>query len=227
MLLFGLTSCKGQQAKTKETSTESLYFNEPKPEPIDKNLNLHEVYKNCIAFKIDKNIVVLNKRQSILRKGKEFEYFISNHSFEFKKQKIYILYDSTIKYSEIVNLLDLFLTLKIKNFEIVDTDLYLKPEEPLVVDLPKSVAKEIHYDSTDFIITILDNSINIDLLKRTQQLKNPNELDIFIQKNSKSIDPLKIYLKSKASLPYDRFKDVKNILKRHEFYKFKIIVEGD
>ena len=227
LLFFVWTSCKGQDVKIKETSTESLYLNEPKPEPIDKNLNLHEVYKNCIVFKIDKNIVVLNKRQYFLNKGKEFEDFISKHSFEFKKQKLYILYDSTIKYSEIINLLDIFLTLKIKKFEIIDIDSDLKPENPIVVVSPKIIERKIHNDSTDFIIKILDNSINLEFLKNTKQFKNLNELDIFIKRNIKSIDPSKIYIKSKADLPYDRFKDVKALLKKYEFYKLKIIVEDD
>jgi biopolymer transport protein ExbD len=226
--LFIWTSCNGQQGKTDQTSVENFKLTPPNPELIDKDLTLSEVYKNCVAFKLDKNVVVLNEQQNFLNKGKDFEDFILNHSEELKKRKIFILDDSSIKYSEIINLLDLFQTLKIEKFKIIDMDLYFKSPPPIIVDTPKSVSSKLDLnDSTNFIITIVDNSINIQLLKRTEHFKSPEELDKFIKTNINKIDISKIYLKSIASLPYGKFKNVIAILKKYEFYNFKIIVDED
>lgn len=222
--LFIWTSCNGQQRKTNETSVENFKLTPPNPELIDKDLTLSEVYKNYIAFKLDKNVVVLNEQQNFLNKGKDFEDFMLNHSKELKKRKLFILYDSSIKYSEIINLLDLFQTLKIENFKIIDMDLYFKSPPPFIVDSPKYISSKLNLnDSTNFVITIVDNSIDIQLLKRNEHFKSQEELDKFIKTNLNKIDISKIYLKSIASLPYDKFKNVIAILKKYEFYNFKII----
>ena len=225
---FVWTSCNGQQIKNDKTHIDSLNLTEPRPELVDENLRFDEVYKNCIAFKLDKNVIVLNEKQKFLSKGKEFEDYIHSHADELKKKTFFILYDSNIKYTEIIDLLDLFQKLKIEKYKILDMDLYFKSPPPIIVETPKSVStKSDLNDSTNFIITILDNSINVQLLKRNETLKNAADLDKFIYTNIKKIDISKIYLKSNASLPYDKFKGVKAVLKKYEFYKFRIITVGD
>ena len=107
-------------------------------------------------------------------------------------------------------------------------DLYFKSPPPIIAETPKSVStKSDLNDSTNFIITILDNSINVQLLKRNEALKNTDDLDKFIFTNIKRIDISKIYLKSNVSLSYDKFKGVKAVLKKYEFYKFRIVTVED
>lgn len=200
---------------------------QPKPEAIDENLTISKVYKNCIAFKLDKNVVILNEQQNFLNKGKDFENFIVNHSKDLKKRQIFVLSASNIKYSEIIDLLDLFQRLKVEKFKIIDMDLYFKTRPPIIEDAPKSVLNKVDKnDSTNFVITIIDNSINVQFLKVTGYFKAPEELDKFIQTNINKIDTSKIYLKSIASLPYNKFKNVVAILKKYKFDNFKIMVDG-
>ena len=225
---FVWTSCIGQHIKNDKPHIDSLNLMEPRPELVDENLKIEEVYKNCIAFKLDMNIVVLNQKQNFLNKGKDFEDFILNHANDLKKDTFFILYDSSIKYKEIIDLLDIFKTLKVKNYKILDMDLYFKSPPPIIVESPKSVSiKSDLNDSTNFIITISDNLITVQLLKKIETLKSTADLDKFIFKNIKKIDVSKIYLKSNASLPYEKFKGVKTVLKKYEFYKFRIVTEGD
>jgi biopolymer transport protein ExbD len=200
----------------------------PKPDSVDKNLELEDVYKNCIAFKSDKNIVVSNEKQNFLAKGKEFEDYITNHKDELKERTFYILYDSNIKYSEIVDLLDQFQKLKIVKYKILDMDLYFKSPPPVIVESPKVVPTKADLnDSSNFIITILDKTISVKLLNKDENLKNAQELDKFIFRNIKKIDVSKIFLKSYASLPYEKYKPVTTVLKKYKFYKFRMITDGD
>ena len=105
---FVWTSCNGQQIKNDKSHIDSLKLTEPRPELVDENLRFDEVFKNCIAFKLDKNVIVLNEKQNFLSKGKKFEDYIRSHTDELKKKTFFILYDSNIKYTVIIDLLNLF-----------------------------------------------------------------------------------------------------------------------
>ena len=125
-----------------------------------------------------------------------------------------------------MDVIDLLQKLKVENYKVIDLEIYYK-SPPKAGEVKISDANSNKIDTTDsanFIIEIFDNSIDVRFFNKTRKLKNPKKLDKFIHTNRKNIDTKKIFVKSFASLPYDKFKGVKIVLKKYEFYKFQIIV---
>jgi biopolymer transport protein ExbD len=229
LILFSFflwTSCKGQKVKSTNNTIDTLKLFDPKPELVDTILSSFEIYKNCIGLKPEKNDIVFNENQNILNKGKDFENFLESHQTELKRQKLYILFDSRTKYSEVMDVIDLLQKLKVENYKVIDLEIYYKsPPQAGEVKISDVNSNKIDTtDSANFIIEIFDNSIDVRFFNKTRKLRNPKELDKFIHTNRKNIDTKKIFVKSFASLPYDKFKGVKTVLKKYEFYKFQIIV---
>jgi biopolymer transport protein ExbD len=78
-------------------------------------------------------------------------------------------------------------------------------------------------DSTHFSITILDNSFDVKIRDKTVSLKSDKEVNDFIEMNKSLIDPNKISIFLKANIPFDRFKSILDVLKKHGYDKFQVL----
>lgn len=78
-------------------------------------------------------------------------------------------------------------------------------------------------DSTHFSITILDNSYDVKIRDKAVNLRNDKEVNNFIEMNKSLIDPNKISIYTKANTPFDRFKPILDVLKKHGYNKFQMI----
>lgn len=101
------------------------------------------------------------------------------------------------------------------------------PPSQVEVVTPKSVVTRVadDNDSTIFSITILEKSFDVKVRDKAAILKNEKELNEFIELNKSLIDPARIKLISDRNAPYERFKSVIEVMKKHEYYKFSMITK--
>lgn len=93
---------------------------------------------------------------------------------------------------------------------------------PAAVKITPVQSVESKPDSTFLIIKIYENKYAVSLFGDSITTSNVNTLDNFISKNISKINNQKIFVVGQADVPYDQFRKLKNILKKHEYYKFRI-----
>lgn len=219
------TSCSGQQTKVGQTQIDTAKLFDPRPDKMEVNFEPLDVYKNCIAIKKGFFVIVINQIQNRFDTESELANYIKSHSSEIKS-KFYVLYDSSINFKQIVTILDLLRNNKVDNYRVIDMDTFFKTPPPAIVQQPTSLSYKIdENDSTNFVITILEKSIQVKHLKTVANFANASGLDNFITEHKNEIDSTKIFVASTATTPYTSFKPVKEVLKKHRYFVFKIVVD--
>jgi hypothetical protein len=79
-------------------------------------------------------------------------------------------------------------------------------------------------DSSCFSIFIASDHYQARIQNKITKVKTKSELDEFIRTNKTLIDPKKVYVIGNADIKYERFKPVIELIKKYEFYGFKMIV---
>ena len=231
LLFFSIiiwTSCSGQKTKVEQSQIDTLKLFDPKPDKVEVNFMPLDVYKNCIALKTDFFVIVINGIQNRFDTESEVAAYIKTHSEEIIKRKFYVLYDSSINFKQIVWALDLLKNNKVDNYRVVNIDALFDTPPPAAVQPPTSVSNKIDAtDSTNFVITILEKGIQVKHLKMITNFRNALGLDRFITKHKAEIDSTKILVVSTGNLPYTSFKPVKEVLKKHKYFRFKIITKDE
>jgi len=219
-----LASCSGQQTKVEQSKIDTAKLFDPRPDKIEVNFVPFDVYKNCIAIKEGFFVIVINQIQNRFDTESELANYIKSHSDEIKN-KIYVLYDSSINFRQIVTVLDLLKNNKVDNYRVIDMDTFFKVPPPTTVQPPTSVSNTYNKDdSQNLVITISKNGYNVSHHNKSYDFIRTYNLDNYILVNKKQIDSSKIFVASDANLPYSRFKAVKDVLKKHKFFLFKIII---
>lgn len=220
------TSCSGQQTKVEHSQIDTVKLFDPRPDKIEVNFKPFDIYKNCIAIKEGFFVIVINQIQKRLDTESELANYIKSHSDEIQN-KIYILYDSSINFKQIVTVLDVLKNNKVDNYRVINLDTFFKVPPPAIVQTPTSVSTKMdENDSTNFIITILENGIRVKHLKTITNFTNASGLDNFITKHKTEIDSKKIFVASANTTLYPTFKPVKEVLKKHKYFTFKLIVDN-
>lgn len=220
------TSCSGQQNKVDQTHIDTVKLFDPRPDKIEVNFMPLDIYKNCIAIKQVFFVIVINEIQNRFDTESELAAYIKTHSDEISKRKIYVLFDSSISFKQIVLTIDLLKSNKLDNYRVIDMDNFFKAPPPAIVQPPTLVSNKMdENDSTNFIITILEKGIQVKHLKTITNFVNASGLDNFITKHKSEIDSKKIFVASLATTPYASFKPVKEVLKKHKYFVFKIIID--
>ena len=219
------TSCSGQQTQVEQTQIDTIKLFDPRPDKIEVNFMPLDIYKNCIAIKQGFFVIVIDQIQNRFDTESELANYIKSHSDEIKN-KIYILYDSSINFKQIVTVLDLLKNNKVDNYRVIDMDTFFNVPPPAIVQPPTSVSTKMdENDSTNFIITILEKGIQVKHLKTITNFVTASGLDNFITKHKTEIDSTKIFVASTATTPYTSFKPIKEVLKKHKYFVFKIVVD--
>ena len=195
---------------------------DPKPDTTNDGYDEKKIFRNTIAITDYNNVVVFNETQTFLTKGKEFDNFIKVNSSELKKHKLYIVHYEEIKIAEIFTVIELLKKEGIDNYKVIKLETF-PLAEPLAVAEPSITKTETNlYSAENFVIEMFKDSIKLHLLGKATNIKSKIELDSFISRNKKVIDKLNIYMRGKSDLVYDRFKLVKSVLKKYEYFKFQI-----
>ncbi len=103
-----------------------------------------------------------------------------------------------------------------------------KLPEAVIVKAPTSVSKKITpNDSTCLKIKIGTQSFNISLLNSSLSTNDINNIDKFISANENKIDKNKIVVIGQSAVTFHRFKALKEVLKKHELYRFTLVTEPE
>ena len=220
------TSCSGQQTNVEQTQIDTTKLFDPRPDKIEVNFMPLDIYKNCIAIKKGFFVVVINEIQNRFDTEIELSNYIKTHTDEINKKKIYVLYDSSISFKQIVSTLGLLKNNKLDNYRVIDMNTFFNSPPPTIVQAPTLVSNKMDKnDSTNFIITILEKGIRVNHLKTITNFVNASGLDNFITKHKNEIDSTKIFVASTATTPYTSFRPVKEVLKKHKYFVFKIVID--
>ena len=219
------TACSGQQTNVDQTPIDTVKLFDPRPDKIAVNFMPFDIYKNCIAIKQGFFVTAIDQIQHRWDTESELANYINAHSGEIKN-KMYVLYDSTIKFKQIVTVLDLLKKNKVDNYRVVDMNSFFNVPPPVIVQPPTAVSTTMdENDSTNFIITIFEKGIQVKHLNTTNNFANASGLDRFITKHKPEIDSTKIFVAAATTTAYRSFKPVKEVLKKHKYFIFKIVAD--
>jgi biopolymer transport protein ExbD len=100
-----------------------------------------------------------------------------------------------------------------------------RPQEPVVIETPKSVSTPIVIDSSYFRIKVYKDRFELELFKKMETIKTLTGVDRYIKANKSRIDSNKIILMGNTNLNYQEIKPVFEVLKKNGYHKFKMVTE--
>jgi biopolymer transport protein ExbD len=215
---------QGQFVKAKAIIDTVRLFD---PFPSNENTPDYGMFKNAIAiFYANGYDVRCNSTPVKLKKLSEVSEYIAKKAATIKKKKFYILIDSNTRFEKTVSIIDILKKNRIDNYKVINHQQYFSsPETPEVLTPTVTSTPARGSDSTVFSITLLPDGIEVKVREKSAVLKDANELDEFIINNKSSIDTNKITIIGDRDLPYDKFKPVIEVFKKHGFYKFSMITK--
>lgn len=103
-----------------------------------------------------------------------------------------------------------------------------KLPEAVIVKAPTSVSKKITPNDSAYLkIKIGTQNFNISLLNSSLSTNDINNIDKFISANENKIDKNKIVVIGQSAVTFHRFKALKEVLKKHELYRFTLVTEPE
>ena len=103
----------------------------------------------------------------------------------------------------------------------------VKPPDVIKVDTPRSVSVKIDPNDSTYLRICLDSiNFKISLLNDSLLTDEIRNIDNFISVNKERINRDKIMVAGQPNVNYARFKDLYEILKKYELYRFKLVVEN-
>lgn len=221
-LLLLVTVCSGQETKEQDSKIGALSLVEPKSEPPSPEDTL--MFKNSIILFRPDYTVIYEDSVNTFPDQVSLSAHLLKTSGLLKRRKFYVLFDSSTKPDKIILVLELLQRHRIGNFKLINYQEYFKPPQPITYQTPtetRTISKP--YDSSYFSIKILDDSLELSLLNKKHTIKSFSEVDQYITINKSLINPSKIVLFANANASYEKFKPVIDILRKHEYYRFKMI----
>lgn len=220
--LLYATVCSGQQNKEQGMLRDTLKLLDPKHE--SHSAEDIQMFKNCLVLFHPNYTVVHNDTEHLFLRLDSLAQFLKVNADSIKKNKFYLITDSTTSYSKIISAIDVLMDIKIDDYKIVNYQEYFAPPEPVTIQKPASTTQTINEtDSSQFTITILKNALEVKLFNQVTRLKNTKELDDFITNNKENINSNNILIIASSDLLYEKFMPVIEVLKRHEYYKFNLL----
>jgi len=194
----------------------------PKSEP--EFAEDRQMLKNCIVLFYPNYTVMHNETENTFIDLNDLSTHLHKNASLLTQRKFYVIIDSNTKFEKIVSVLNLLQKNKIDNYKVINYQEYFKPPEPVTYEAPtETVPVTKAFDSSYLSVIILEDSIELLLFDKKQIGKCHMEVDKFITDNKVLIDSNKIVIRADAKIPYKKLKLVLDVLKKHEYYKFKMI----
>jgi biopolymer transport protein ExbD len=216
------TSCSDRGTKGQVAHIDTLQLPDPKP----KSPSAEEVqmFENCLVLFYPNYVVISSNMEYSFGHLDSLKSFLIANANTIGKNKFYLISDSNTKFSKIVSAIDILLTTKINNYEVINYQEFFGPPTTVTEQPPTSNAlPNIENDSTYLIITILPNILEVKLFNQVTELKNATELNKFIINHKAGINSNKVLIVSSSDLPYSRFEPVYEVLKKHKYYEYNLM----
>jgi biopolymer transport protein ExbD len=220
-LLFSI-GCFGQQTKEQSSKAGKLKLVEPKPGPPSPEDTL--MFKNSIVLFRQHYTVIYDNTENTFTGLKALSSYLLKASPLLRQRKLYVLIGNNTKPEKIVSVLDLLQKHKVGNYKVVNAQEYFTPPTSNEYQAPaETISAPNAYDSSYFSIEISKDSFKLTLPGKDQTFNTSAEVDSFISANKMHIDPNKIVLFAAPHVPYEKFKPILDVLRKHEYYKFKLV----
>ena len=221
-LIICLYSCNGQNSEYKigrVTDTAKLF----NPFGINDGIEKIVSEKNAILFQPGYYQIALNEKQYNISDKNKLQKFISDSVSSLKRKKFFIIIDSSKSFNEIVEVIELIKKSKIENYQVFNLQSKNIIPKAIVVESPQFSSVRIKHDSTYLDIFIKAKEYEIKMGKDSLITKNISEIDKFISSRRERIKEDKILIKSDSDVGIDKFRIFKNLLKKNNIYRFRIV----
>jgi biopolymer transport protein ExbD len=223
LILFSI-GCSGQQTKEKSSKIDTLKLFDPKPEPNSGEDAL--MFKNCIVLFYPGFTIIHEGTEYTIEDFNALSGYLQKNAAILRQRKFYIIIDSSTRYEKTLSVLDLLQEHKIDNYRVINYKKYFKPPESIAIQAPTVMTQTVpDNDSTVLSVEVLNSGFHITLLNKEQKAKDGEEVDRFICANKLLIDSNKIKIVSDASVPYEKFKTIVDVLRKHGYYKYKLVTQ--
>ena len=219
-----LTNCKSQNSnlKTGQTIDTLKLFN---PKGIDDGIQKIVTEKNCILLQPEFYQIYLNETEhKIFQKYKLGKFLLDSYKI-IRQKKFFVIIDSSRKFEEIKELILFIKNAGIEDYQIfnIQKKIIFPCSEPVIVQSPTSMSKKIHpNDSTYLKIFLKNETLKISFHNDTLKTNEIKEIDKFISDNKLKINSNKILLITDKDFKIDKVKELKEVLKKYEFFRFSI-----
>ena len=224
-LLAYLTSCNAQQlgnSKNQIIDTAKLF------DPSSENDGIAQIMETKNAIILQKyfyDIILGDKEYPIVEKEKVAKFLLDSSNIIIKK-KFYIIIDSSKSFKDIVDIIDIVKASKIEKYQVFNLQTRHNPPDAIIVNAPKSVSIKIDpNDSTYLKIYLQKSNYKITFLANSLTTVDINQIDNFIMTNKPQIDANKILLIGAQNVGMEKFKALKQVLKKYEYFRFSMVTE--
>jgi biopolymer transport protein ExbD len=228
VLIVFAVSCSSAQTKDAQTHIDTAKLFDPYPEPESSYSAQDELmFKNAIAlFKPGFTTIYFGKENTFTLEDEVSNYFKKNAD-SIRQNKFFLIIDSNTKFEKTVSVINLLKKNKIDNYRVINFQEHFAPSATPVAVTPTTITTKPADEDEGlyFSISILNTGFKTKLQNKTTLLKNASELDKFIETNKPAIDSLKIRIIRDKNTPYNQFKPVLDVLKKHEYFKFSLITD--
>jgi biopolymer transport protein ExbD len=181
-------------------------------------------FKNAVAFKADYYIVSANDVQKQAGPVKDLCGFIHQYAGEIRKQKFYLLCDSSVAFSRVVATIDCLAANSITNYKVVNTDTILNMPPAIHIQSPVySSKKYVENDSASFVVSILPQGMEVKHMGQRMKAASVNALDKLLQQYQQPVDSSKVFIMAKGSTNINRLMPVLKLLRKRGFSGIRMV----
>ena len=225
-LLAYLTSCNAQQqsnSKNQGIDTAKLF------DPSRENDGIAKIVetRNAIILQKDFYDIILGDNEYPIVEKEKVAQFLLDSSKVISKKKFYIITDSSKSFKDIVDIIDIVKSSKIEKYQVFNLQTRVKPPPiELLVKAPTSVSNKFDLkDSTYLKIYLQKSNYKVSFLANSLTSNDINQIDNFIVTNKPQIDAHKILVIGTQNVSIEKFKAVREVLKKYEYFKFSLVTE--
>lgn len=216
--------CSGQNTSNEQVKIDTAKLFNPNPQPGDRGAEEMNILKRNIFLTRPEYYIIFNDVEHELKTIDKVSDYIKLNKAQIQKGKFYIIVDSSTAFKKIVSVINLLVENQITNYKVINIQNYFTPPEPVTIQAPTSVTTtRIYNDSTLFEIEISNTELTVKLLGQETKLTDTTTLDKFIIVHKSDIK--EILLVYAPELPKERFLAVLEIMKRHDYKKFRLITK--
>jgi biopolymer transport protein ExbD len=223
-LVLLATGCSGQQDSERRVKIDTAKLFNPNPQSDEVGASEVNIFKRNIVLTQPEYYGVFNDKEYKLETLDKVKEFIKSNKQEIQKNKFYIITDSSTSFKKTISIINIFRENQITNYKVINYQQYFTPAEPVTIQAPTPVETITRLtDSAYFSIQVLDKAIYVKLNGMETKLKNSDDLDLFIASHKSEIKEVLITVTK--GLPYNEFKPIPEVLKKHGIYKYNLVTE--